>query len=188
MLLRSIGLTILVVILLGLFLYSFYNHFLIPNECSGESLFLSNSSEYCIPYSVNAVIEGGSIHSLNFTLLNGKPFLTIWTENLTESGNRYLFSAITDTFAIHMSYKSNATLDVMIMTNQQYVRWAESNETVLNYVLSDINSTSSFWFNESEGCAAYVMIIKSKNNVPFKISPDEQALYNPTNYATGACA
>ncbi|MGC8516524.1 MAG: hypothetical protein ACP5MT_01340 [Candidatus Acidifodinimicrobium sp.] len=186
--LKLAGLSLLIVALLSIFAYSVYNHILILNECSGESLFLSNSSEYCIPYSVNAVIEGGSIHSLNFTLLNGKPFLTIWTENLTESGNRYLFSAIPDTFAIHMSYKSNATLDVMIMTNQQYIRWADSNETVLNYVLNDINSTSSFWFNESEGCAAYVMIIKSENNVPFRISPDEQGLYNPTNYPTGACA
>ncbi len=186
--LKSIGLVVLIVALLGLLIYSFYDHLLIPNECLGESLFVSNSSEYCVPYSVNAVIEGGSLHAANFILSNGKPFLTIWTENLTEPGDKYLFSAIPDTFAVHMSYTSNATLDVMIMTNQQYVRWAESNETVLSYIFRDINSTSSFWFNDSEGCAAYVMIIKSENNVPFEISPNEQALYDPSNSATGACS
>ncbi|MEM3190523.1 MAG: hypothetical protein QW292_00090 [Candidatus Parvarchaeota archaeon] len=149
---------------------------------------MSSSQEYCVPGYVNAVVVNSSIYASNFQFLDGKPFLTIWTESMTEPGDKYLFSSIPDTFAVHMSYTSNVTLEVMIMTNQQYVKWAESNETVVGYVLRYVNSTASFWFNQSEGCGAYVMVIKSANNTPFTVVPDEQALYDPSTNATGVCA
>lgn len=184
---KSAVAVIIVVGLLSLFAYSVYNHYLILNGCYGKSLFVSSSQEYCVPDSVNAVVVNDSIYASNFQFLNSKPFLTIWTENMSEPGNRYLFSGIPDTFAVHMSYASNVSLEAMIMTNQQYVKWAVSNETLNEYTFMIKGHNASFWFNQSEGCGAYVMVIKSENNVPFWIAPDEQALYDPSSNTTGAC-
>lgn len=189
-----IGMTLLAVAVT----YLFYTHIFIVNVCpAGRNLIATNSGPLCYPSINNTIILDGKSYYNNVTIINGSanvsvrflgknPLLSIWNQNISESAGNYVFLSIPDTFAVNMRYSSNVTTEMMILSNTGYVNWTEKRPYVkaADYIGSDI----SFWFNDSEGCAGYVAVIRQPNNKAFLLVPDETALYVPANHSTGICA
>lgn len=191
----------IVIIIFALLIFLFLQQrILVVNECINSTLVVYHGKAECmpplnqtivvngIPYTKNTTVINGNASAINFKFIGNKPFLTVWNTKLSEPSNSYVFFGIPDAFAMHMSFISNNTLEMLIMTNEQYVNWATSNGATTGYVSKYIGKNVSIWFNESEGCAGYIAIIKSFNNGPFSIDPNETILYSPTPYPTGVCS
>lgn len=189
-----IGMTLLTIAVI----YLFYNHIFIVNVCpTGRNLIVTDSGPVCYPSINDTIILDGKSYYNNVTIINGstqvdirfmgkQPLLSIWNTNISEAAGNYVFLTIPDTFSVDMHYTSNVTTEIMIMSNIGYVNWTEKHPyvTVVDYVGKDI----SFWFNDSDGCAGYVAVIKQPNDKAFLLVPDETVLYDPANHSTGICA
>ncbi len=192
--------SVILVLILILIFFLFQQHILIINVCTNSTLISFNGRLECmpplnetvvvkgIPYTKNVTVIEGTVSPIDFSFIGNKPLLTVWNTNLSEPSNSYVFFGIPDAFAMHMSFKSNNILELIIMSNQQYVNWVNSNGESTNYIDKYVGDNVSIWFNESTGCAGYVGIIKPINNGPFSIYPNETVLYSPAPYPTGICA
>lgn len=194
----------LAVLLAGIF-YAFKLHIFLFNSCrfSNSTLAVNNSGPFCLSSSsVNVIINGSilsyypnstlAIHdqgvfAIPFSFMGNKPLITVWNEPSFLSAGSYSFLTIPDTFKVHMEYNATTDTRFIVMTNQQYVSWANT-KNLNNNILIETGRRISVWFNQSTGCAGYVAIIESVSGAAFTVTPNEQILYDPASSPTGACA
>jgi len=183
--------------------YAVMNHYIIVNTCGSNYTLVSfNRTVFCFPQLNDTIIVKGEPYDLNSSLyfykgqygpldisfLDNHPLLSIWNSNSSYPSGSYVFLTIPDTFKVHFQYHSSVETELLIMTNTQYVNWVNSGMEKSTGVYQYVGYSPNFWFNDSQGCAGYVAIIKSLNGSGFTIEPNETALYDPTNYPTGICA
>jgi hypothetical protein len=185
---QILSLLFIVLIAVGFF-YAFSNHLLLINSCSeNTTLVFKNGSGFCLTQNSSIAISEGNIIPLSFRFINNSPLLYIWNQKISEPAGSYIFLSIPDTFRVHMQYNATTNTRFMVMTNQQYVNWVNSNGVNTANVFELGGNSISGWFNDSAGCAGYVAVIISTSHSAFALYPNETALYAPASSSTGVCA
>ena len=125
------------------------------------------------------------------------PNLGIWNVRQTIQGPTYYLAAgVPDTFTYHLQLKSTGTMNVSILSFQQFtaaVRCIENGVGPTNYCMHHSGATRSWLgvvsinadFHLAEGCAAYMVVITAPGKVT--ITPNVSVTYNPATHATGTC-
>ena len=126
------------------------------------------------------------------------PHLVLWNVPQTINGPMwYLAGGIPDTFTYHLKLSSNGSINVSILTLEQ---WADANQCVtggggtVNYCMHHSGAVQSWLgvtsvnsdFHLAEGCADYMSVITAPSKVT--VTPDVSVTYNPASRPTGTCA
>jgi hypothetical protein len=126
------------------------------------------------------------------------PHLGIWNVRQAIQGpSYYLAAGIPDTFTYHLRLTSTGGFNVSILSFDQFsvaVKCIENGAGNTNWcmhhsgaAISWLGVTSvSYDFHLAEGCAAYMLVITSPNNVT--VTPDVSVTYSPATHATGTCS
>ena len=126
------------------------------------------------------------------------PHLGIWNVPQQVSGPTYYLAAgVPDTFTYNLHLASNGPMNVSIVSFEQFkaaVLCVENGVANTNWCMHHngsaigwANQTAiSYDFHESEGCAAYMLVITAPSAVT--VTPDVSVTYNPASHATGTCA
>ncbi|MCL5009448.1 MAG: hypothetical protein M1433_00475 [Candidatus Parvarchaeota archaeon] len=180
---------ILLIAIAGGIIYALSSHIILINTCSADStLIFQNKTGLCLSHNSSIAISEGTIVPLAFKFIGNNPLLYIWNQKISEKADSYVFMSIPDTFRVHMQYNATSDTEFLVMTNQQYVAWVNSNGANAASVFSLSGKQVSGWFNDSAGCAGYVAVIISTSHSAFSIYPNETALYDPAPSPTGVCA
>ena len=109
---------------------------------------------------------------------------TLNMSNYTIPENGYFFGVFPGKFATHLNFTANQSVVLNILTYQQFANLASNRSfsTIAEYT----GSAQSLWFNQSEGCSAYVYTITGDPS-PFTIRMNDTVVYAPSNTATGVC-
>ena len=132
------------------------------------------------------------VKGLNATLgaTTGLGWLKIWTMNQSASADHWLESQMLDTFANHINVTATNAINISVLTLAQYVNLSTGNSysKVNVYTSSGSSNNINFYFNTSEGCSAYLYVIRAQNSLqPFVLYPNITAKYQPTASLQGVC-
>jgi hypothetical protein len=126
------------------------------------------------------------------------PHLGIWNVAESVSGPTYYLAAgVPDTFTYNLHLTSTGPMNVSILSFDQFRAalmcvWNGVSNT--NYCMHH-NDFAANWanqttidsdFHDSEGCAAYMLVITAPSAVT--VTPNVSVTYNPATHATGVCA
>jgi hypothetical protein len=109
----------------------------------------------------------------------------------------YLAAGVPDTFTYNLHLASNGPMNVSIVSFEQFkaaILCVENGVANTNWCMHHngsaigwSNQTAiSYDFHDSEGCAAYMLVITAASAVT--VTPDVSVTYNPATHATGSCA
>lgn len=125
------------------------------------------------------------------------PSLGIWNvpEKIDDS-DHYLAGGIPDTFTYHLVATSTGSMNVSILTFEQFVAGIEcvdQGRGNTNYCLHHSGTVKSFLnirsvsydFHLAEGCAGYMVVFTAPT--PVTVNPDVSVTYNPAPTFTGEC-
>ena len=126
------------------------------------------------------------------------PTLEVWNVPQQVQGATYFLAAgVPDTFTYHLKLTSTGPMRVSILSFQQFgdaIKCVENGIGNTNYCMHhsgtaqswlDVTTVSSDFAN-SEGCAAYMLVITAGS--PVTVTPNVSVTYNPASHLTGACA
>ena len=126
------------------------------------------------------------------------PHVVIWNvPQQLKDADSYLAGGIPDTFTYHLEATSSGSMNVSILTLEQ---WGAALECInigrgrTNWCMhhsgvdqSWLGVTSvKFDFHKAEGCADYIAVFTAASAVT--VTPNVSVTYNPASSATGACA
>lgn len=116
--------------------------------------------------------------------------IPIMNQAKTVGINSSTIEGLPDAFANHIVLKSNQTLSVEVLDYQQLLYWYNNywEAGANNYTYRAVGKNINFWFNQTEGCGAYVLLISSADNQSFSFQPNITSIYHPADYVTGECA
>ncbi len=127
------------------------------------------------------------------------PDLPIWNVPQHISANKgYLAGGAPDTFTYHLHATSTGPMSISILTLEDFasaLSCVHNGYGVTNWCMHHSTSPFKTWvdvtavnydFHEAEGCADYVVVFTSANDVT--VTPNVSVTYNPAPKATGYCA
>jgi hypothetical protein len=133
--------------------------------------------------SIKALLNSTN-NTLNRTLSELKtigslnPVFKIWTASANYSANTVLNGTMLQGFDNHISYSTNITTRLVIISYPQYANLVE-NKTYTALEVFNGNDTN-VWYNGSESCSRYLYIIYNITGSAFSIKPNITAKYDPS--------
>ena len=127
------------------------------------------------------------------------PDLTIWNVPQAITANiGYLAGGAPDTFTYHLNATSNGPMSISILTFEDFANafaCVQNGVGNTNWCMHHSGQPFKTWFNvtsvsydfhAAEGCAAYVVVFTSAQNIT--VTPNVSVTYNPASSLTGICA
>lgn len=128
--------------------------------------------------------------SYELNTLTGVGWLSIWTINQSAPAGNALEAQMLDTFANKINVTASNAINITVLTTAQFINYSVGNSYTKTdvYTSSGSDNAIGFYFNTSEGCSAYLYIIRASNTMQgFTLYPNISAKYEPTATLTGVC-
>lgn len=117
-------------------------------------------------------------------LARGALTFSMWGYPQTIPRGKVLRLGLPDTFTIHLQFTATAPVRARIMSFDQFVQWMNTGKS--DAITYPIGTSLDVVFHDAEGCAGYLLVLDSTQDVT--ITPNMTITRNPNPAGTGVCA